>query len=229
MISNLAADKWKDEVMSLGAQIRAELESVEDNRIHLSSFLDNMNQEMRRMVEQTQRAQSYMSQYGYQAKTIDEDKLLDWETNTEEENEAEQQEDVESGTTPAAASEFDEEKRVEEERKVETKASAISSPSIFDLGLSKYGLSKVLGKNLTKDDETVKKTEAAAMPIPSARLPSPKLPAAPDYHEESLLSSVPSSLILDESKYDSSPILKMNSRPLKTMMDDSNIDITPGL
>ena len=228
-MSNLAADKWKDEVMSLGAQIRAELESVEDNRIHLSSFLDNMNQEMRRMVEQTQRAQSYMSQYGYQAKTIDEDKLLDWETNTEEENEAEQQEDVESGTTPAAASEFDEEKRVEEERKVETKASAISSPSIFDLGLSKYGLSKVLGKNLTKDDETVKKTEAAAMPIPSARPPSPKLPPAPDYHEESLLSSVPSSLILDESKYDSSPILKMNSRPLKTMMDDSNIDITPGL
>merc|ERR1719445_1517178 len=104
------------------------------------------------------------------------------------------------------------------------KTSVVDSPSIFDIGLSKYGMSLVLGKDLAK---SVTKQQAAAsrspemipnIAISKPRTESPRSPAIPNLNS-----------ILEESKYESSPVLKLNTRAFQRNIDDSTVDITPGL
>ena len=114
----------------------------------------------------------------------------------------------EANIAPPAAAEFPEPGEEREEpgeasRPVNTEMK-VASPSIFDIGLSKYGLEAVLGKKDFPEDERLKQKEAKAVPPSKYFFP------------------------LDEDP-DSSPALRLRSRPLSGLQDMSAVDLTPGL
>ena len=114
---------------------------------------------------------------------------------------------------PPAAAEFPESGEEREEpgvlstgetsRAVNTMREA-ASPSIFDIGLSKYGLEAVLGKKEFPGENRHKEKEPKAV--------SPSKYFFP----------------IDEDP-DSSPALRLRSRPLSGLQDMSAADLTPGL
>ena len=238
---NGAADEWLQEVKNLHSEVDLTLSTVVEGRTNMESFLGEMNSELRRVMEDTTRMHQFMAQYGYKAEELDIEAMLDWDEEIEEEPlpevrrvPAAEEEELLSDIAPPSASEFEEiteqlhapksPQIVKEESKVVTKTSAVDSPSIFDIGLSKYGMSLVLGKDLAK---SVTKQQAAAsrspemipnIAISKPRTESPRSPAIPN------LTS-----ILEESKYDSSPVLKLNTVALQRNIDDSTVDITPGM
>ena len=110
---------------------------------------------------------------------------------------------------PPAAAEFTEsgeereepgDSRAVTEDSVRTKMDA--SPSIFDIGLSKYGLEAILGKKEASEDRLKQKDPQAV---------SPKYKSPFDEDPES------------------SPALRLRSRPLSGLQDMSPVDSTPGL
>ena len=241
---NGAADEWLQEVKSLHSDVGTTLSTVIESRSNMESFLGEMNSELRRVMEDTARAQKFMAQYGYQAEEIDIEAMLDWAEEIEEEplpearpGPATEEEELLSDIAPPNASEFEESterlhsqtihKSPKIDKKQETgvmKSTEMDSPSIFDIGLSKYGMSLVLGKDLAK---SVTKQQAAAslspemipnIAISKPRTESPRSPAIPN------LTS-----ILEESKYESSPVLKLNTVAFQRNIDDSTVDITPGM
>ena len=111
---------------------------------------------------------------------------------------------------PPAAAEFVEsggereepgERRAVAEDSVRAKMEA--SPSIFDVGLSKYGLEEILGKKEPSEDRTKQQLAKAASPS--------------KYY-----------FPLDEDP-DSSPALRLRSRPLSGLQEMSPGDLTPDL
>jgi len=241
---NGAADEWLQEVKGLHSEIDITLSTVVEERSNMESFLGEMNSELRRVMGETTRMQNFMAQYGYKAEELDIEAMLDWEEAIEEEPVPEvkqvpavYEEELLSDIAPPNASEFEEitdrlhfgtaHKSPDITKKEEDglkKSSVVDSPSIFDIGLSKYGMSLVLGKDLAK---SVTKQQAAASRSPEMipnfaiskpRTESPRSPAIPN------LTS-----ILEESKYDSSPVLKLNTIAFPRNIDDSAVDITPGL
>ena len=240
---NGAADEWLQEVKTLHSEVDVTLGSVMETRNNMESFLGEMNSELRRVMEDTNRMQEFMAQYGYRAEELDIEAMLDWDEEIEEEPLPElgpvpgaEEEELLSDIAPPSASEFDEvterlhsetapksTENAKEERDVVTKTSVVDSPSIFDIGLSKYTMSLVLGKDMAK---SVTKQQAAAsrspemlpnIAISKPRTESPRSPAIPN------LTS-----ILEESKYESSPVLKLNTIAFQRNIDDSTVDITPG-
>ena len=241
---NGAADEWLQEVKGLHSEIDITLSTVVEERSNMESFLGEMNSELRRVMGETTRMQNFMAQYGYKAEELDIEAMLDWEEAIEEEPVPEvkqvpavYEEELLSDIAPPNASEFEEitdrlhfdtaHKSPDITKKEEDglkKSSVVDSPSIFDIGLSKYGMSLVLGKDLAK---SVTKQQAAASRSPEMipnfaiskpRTESPRSPAIPN------LTS-----ILEESKYDSSPVLKLNTIAFPRNIDDSAVDITPGM
>ena len=112
---------------------------------------------------------------------------------------------------PPAAAEFTEsggereepgESRAVAEDSVRAKMEA--SPSIFDIGLSKYGLEEILGKKEPSEDRTKQQLAKAASPPSKYYFP------------------------LDEDP-DSSPALRLRSRPLSGLQEMSPGDLTPDL
>jgi len=97
------------------------------------------------------------------------------------------------------------------------------SPSVFDIGLSKYGMNALLGKSTSKPS-------VIKLNHPPDRLESEETPRIDREYllPSSSVAGLPS--LLDESKYESSPVLKLNFRSLPPVsIDESTIDITPGL
>lgn len=240
---NGAADEWLQEVKTLHSEVDMTLSSVVETRNNMESFLGEMNSELRRVMEDTNRMQEFMAQYGYRAEELDIEGMLDWDEEIEEEPLPElrpvpgaEEEELLSDIAPPNASEFDEvterlhseaapmsTENTKEEKDVATKTSVVDSPSIFDIGLSKYTMSLVLGKDMAKS-VTKQQAVAARSPemIPNVaisrpRTESPRSPAIPN------LTS-----ILEESKYESSPVLKLNTIAFQRNIDDSTVDITPG-
>ena len=78
-----------------------------------------------------------------------------------------------------------------------------TSPSIFDIGLSKHGLEAVLGKKKFPEDRAKPKEPEAVSPS-KCYFP------------------------IDEDP-DSSPALRLRSRPLSGLQDMSGVDLSPGL
>ena len=214
------------------------MNTVAESRNNMESFLGEMKTSLRSVMEDTAKMQEFMAQYGYKPQEMDIEAMLDWDEEIEEDPlpqmapaEVEEEELLED-IAPPNASEFGEstEQRdsetarkssVEEEKAAVVKTS-IESPSIFDIGLSKYGMSLVLGKDLPKS--VTKQQPASRSPeltpkilFSKPRTDSPRSPAIPN------LTS-----ILNESKYEGSPVLKLNTRPFNANIDDSTVDITPG-
>ena len=243
---NGAADEWLQEVKGLHSEIDITLSTVVEERSNMESFLGEMNSELRRVMAETTRMQNFMAQYGYKAEELDIEAMLDWEEAIEEEPVPdvkpvpalyEEELKLLSDIAPPNASEFEETtdrlhfdiapkspEIIKKEGESSKKTSVVDSPSIFDIGLSKYGMSLVLGKDLAK---SVTKQQAAAsrspemipnIAISKPRTESPRSPAIPN------LTS-----ILEESKYDSSPVLKLNTIAFPRNIDDSAVDITPGM
>jgi len=236
---SIASDRWRDEVQDLKATIESNLSTVIEEKNNLTSFLGEMSSEMRRIIEKTQRMSKFMEQYGYTPEhRLDVDQLLDWEN---EEVEDGDNNDNDQNLAPAAATEFDSEETVgSEENCVEsfnlneasvttsstTSKPVTKSPSVFDIGLSKYGMNALLGKS------TSKPSVIKLNPAPDSSLETINADETPRIDREYLLPSssvagLPS--LLDESKYESSPILKLNFRSLPVSIDESTVDITPGL
>ena len=117
----------------------------------------------------------------------------------------------EDNIAPPAAAEFSEsgEERGDTSRAVakdSVKTKMEASPSIFDIGLSKHGLEAVLGKKESSEDRL--------------KLIEPKAESPNKYF-----------FPLDEDP-DSSPALRLRSRPLSGLQDMSGVDLTsltPGL
>ena len=241
---NGSADEWLQEVKSLHSEIDNTLSTVVEQRSNMESFLGEMNSEMRRVMEETNRMQKFMAQYGYKAEELDIEAMLDWDDAIEEEPLPEikpvpavYEEELLSDIAPPSASEFEEiTDRLHSDTAPKSpevimnkedgaqRTSVVDSPSIFDIGLSKYGMSLVLGKDLAK---SVTKQQAAAsrspemipnIAISKPRTESPRSPAIPNLNS-----------ILEESKYESSPVLKLNTRAFQRNIDDSTVDITPGM
>jgi len=235
---SIASDRWRDEVQDLKSTIESNLSTVIEEKNNLTSFLGEMSSEMRRIIEKTQRMSKFMEQYGYTPEhRLNVDQLLDWEKEDVEDGD---NNDNDQNLAPAAATEFDSEetagsveKCVEtisvSEAGVTTSTTAskpvTKSPSVFDIGLSKYGMNALLGKS------TSKPSVIKLNPSPD-RLETINTDETPKIDGEYLLPSssvagLPS--LLDESKYESSPVLKLNFRSLPVSIDESTIDITPGL
>ena len=108
---------------------------------------------------------------------------------------------------PPAAAEFPEPgdniNRAVAEDSVRPKTDADASPSIFDIGLSKYGLEAYLGKKETSEDRPKQKDPKAV---------SPSKYFFP----------------IDEDS-DGSPALRLRSRPLSGLQEMSPGDLTPDL
>ena len=241
---NLAADKWRDEVLDLKSEISSNLATVTEERKNLSSFLTGVNDELRRLLENTGKCQDYMAQYGYKPKTIDTEALLDWTQSKSEteEPEAKQICDV----APPAASEFEVVNVKTEEIQVEDESIPVSakktphklqesskkpsadqdSPNIFDIGLSKYGMSLLLGKDITKPTPSQQSKHKPNPPPAVHQVVGETFVETPvqQFKAPSATLGIP-----DESTYDSSPILKLNSRSFPTFIDESTVDITPGI
>jgi len=236
---NGAAAEWVQEVRSLHSEVDTTMSTVTESRSNMESFLGEMKTSLRSVMEDTAKMQEFMAQYGYKPQEMDIEAMLEWDEKIEEDPlpqmapaEVEEEELLED-IAPPNASEFGEstEQRdsetarkssVEEEKSAVVKTS-IESPSIFDIGLSKYGMSLVLGKDLPKS--VTKQQPASRSPeltpkilFSKPRTDSPRSPAIPN------LTS-----ILNESKYEGSPVLKLNTRPFNANIDDSTVDITPGL
>tara|TARA_Y100001956_G_scaffold11220_1_gene10053 strand:- start:328 stop:1134 length:807 start_codon:yes stop_codon:yes gene_type:complete len=169
---NLAADKWRDEVLELKSEISTKLATVTEDRKNFSSFLSGVNDELRRLLENTVKCQDYMAQYGYKPKVIDTEALLDWSPKQPETEEDPEEVEQICDVAPPAASEFEEDSiktepikeqddpmpasamkktphRLQESSK-KPLSSSQDSPNIFDIGLSKYGMSLLLGKDISK-------------------------------------------------------------------------------
>jgi len=239
---SMASDRWRDEVQELKADIESNLSTVIEERNNLTSFLGEMSSEMRRIIERTQRMSKFMEQYGYTPEhRLDVDQLLNWE-NDEKDDDDNDKDDNDKNLAPAAATEFasevsagGEESSVEPISVCEASVTAPTttskpinkSPSVFDIGLSKYGMDALLGKSQAKPSVT-------KLNPPPARLETIKAHETPRIDREYLLTSSSAAglpCLLDESKYESSPVLKLNFRPLPlpVSIDESTIDITPGL
>ena len=246
---NLAADKWRDEVLELKSEISSKLAEVTEERKNFSSFLTGVNDELRRLLENTMKCQDYMAQYGYKPKVIDTEALLDWspkEPETKDPEEAEQICDV----APPAASEFEDVniktelvkeeddpmpasamKKTPHRLQESTKkplSSAQDSPNIFDIGLSKYGMSLLLGKDISKPTPSHQSSKLEPDVKKQGETYVVKKPSETPVHQQVTVPPI-NQCIPDESSYESSPVLKLNSRTFPTFTDESTVDITPGI
>ena len=212
-----------DDVLQLKSEMAKTLSEVQEQNINLASFLDEMTVEAEGMLRKTSKMEEFMIQYGYKpAAGLDTVKMFDLDL--EEQNIA-----------PPAATEFEEcgeEKsepnivKVEDQEMESVKSAFPASPSIYDIGLSKFGLQAVLGRVESSEDrightssETtvtkpgeVTKSVAVTKPVEVTKPEPPSKYYFP----------------LDEDP-DSSPVLRLNTRPLQGALDMSGLDITPGL
>ena len=129
----------------------------------------------------------------------------------------------EDNIAPPAAAEFAESSEEREEPGGTNRAVAgdsvntrlDASPSIFDIGLSKHGLEAVLGKKESSEGRPTQPTQ----------------PTQPRQQEAKAVSPSKYYFPLDEDP-DSSPALRLRSRPLSGLQDMSAVDqlvLTPGL
>ena len=159
-------------MLELKSEISSKLSSVTEDRKNLSSFLTGVNDELRRLLENTIKCQDYMVQYGYKPKVIDTEAMLDWSPKQPEPETKDEEAEQICDIAPPAASEFEDvviktemikddgdimpasamkktPHRLQESSK-KPLSSAPDSPNIFDIGLSKYGMSLLLGKDISK-------------------------------------------------------------------------------
>ena len=211
---NLAADKWRDEVLELKSEISTKLATVTEDRKNFSSFLSGVNDELRRLLENTVKCQDYMAQYGYKPKVIDTEALLDWSPKQPETEEDPEEVEQICDVAPPAASEFEEDSiktepikeqddpmpasamkktphRLQESSK-KPLSSSQDSPNIFDIGLSKYGMSLLLGKAISKPTPSL----TSASPLVSSSsstshfTDSPEMPEFTSHIMKTLLSLI---------------------------------------
>jgi len=240
---NLAADKWRDEVVSLKSELSCGLATAAEERTNLATFLGGMNAELARLLDTTATMQTFMAQYGYQPRPLDAAQLLDWESEPQKE-----EEELLSDIAPPAASEFEEAgdgriKEVMSELKIDSpvrkkeelevqSSAATESPNIFNIGLSKNGMNLLLGKEVSRSSKIALSHDPPKV-VPSQ--PQPKLAPIPSEAATPELPAVSGSqqlaALLEESRYESSPVLKLNTRTFRDISDDSGsaVDITPGL
>ena len=177
--------------------------------------------------------------YLHQPRPLDAAQLLDWESEPQKEDE-----ELLSDIAPPAASEFEEAGdgrinevvselkiaspvRKKEELEVQS-SEAAESPNIFNIGLSKNGMNLLLGKEASKssklapshDPPKVAPSQPKLAPTPS-QAATPELPAVSGSQQLAAL--------LEESRYESSPVLKLNTRPFISEDSGSAVDITPGM
>ena len=179
--------------------------------------------------------------YLHQPRPLDAAKLLDWEPEPQKE-----EEELLSDIAPPAASEFEEAGdgrinevmselkiaspvRKKEELEVQS-SEAAESPNIFNIGLSKNGMNLLLGKESSKSSKLAPSLDP---PKVAPSQPQPKLAPTPS---EAATPEVPAvsgsqqlAALLEESRYESSPVLKLNTRPFISEDSGSAVDITPGM
>ena len=178
----------------------------------------------------------------HQPRPLDAAQLLDWESEPQKE-----EEELLSDIAPPAASEFEEAgdgriKEVMSELKIDSpvrkkeelevqSSAATESPNIFNIGLSKNGMNLLLGKEVSRSSKIALSHDPPKV-VPSQ--PQPKLAPIPRQSATPELPSVSGSqqlaALLEESRYESSPVLKLNTRTFRDISDDSatGVDITPG-
>ena len=182
----------------------------------------------------------------HQPRPLDAAQLLDWESEPQKE-----EEEMLSDIAPPAASEFDEAgdgriKEVMSELKIDSpvrkkeelevqSSAATESPNIFNIGLSKNGMNLLLGKEVSRSSKIAPSHDPPkVVPSQPQPQPQPKLPPMPRQSATPELPAVSGSqqlaALLEESRYESSPVLKLNTRTFRDISDDSGsaVDITPG-
>ena len=190
--SNLAADKLHDDVLELKSEMSKTLTEVREQNTNLASFLSEMTQEVEMMESRTDKMEEFMCLYGYQPKI-----RIDTVTNV----------------APPAAGEFEEASEDKEETQGDSKCVAlaedasIASPSIYNIGLSKYALEAILGKSESggENEEDIGQVIGSAVAAASPNK---------DYF--------PSDEDLDKSP-------AVIQRQLHFSMDVSGVDITPDI
>jgi len=191
--SNLAADKLHDDVLELKSEMSKTLTEVREQNTNLASFLSEMTQEVEMMESRTDKMEAFMCLYGYQPKI-----RIDTVTNI----------------APAAAGEFEEASEDMEETRGDSKHVAmaedpsIDSPSIYNIGLSKYALQAILGKSESGGEKEEDIGQGIGSTMAAAASPNK------DYFPT-------------EEDLDSSPAVIQ--RQLHFSMDVSGVDITPDI
>ena len=180
----------------------------------------------------------------HQPRPLDAAQLLDWESEPQKE-----EEELLSDIAPPAASEFDEagdgnikevmsklkiDSPVRKKEELEVQSSAATeSPNIFNIGLSKNGMNLLLGKEVSRSSKIALSHDPPKV-VPSQPQPQPRLARIPSEAATPELPAVSGSqqlaALLEESRYESSPVLKLNTRTFRDISDDSGsaVDITPG-
>ena len=119
--------------------------------------------------------------------------------------------------------------RKKEELEVQS-SEAAESPNIFNIGLSKNGMNLLLGKEASKSSKLAPSHDP---PKVAPSQPQPKLAPTPSEAATPELPAVSGSqqlaALLEESRYESSPVLKLNTRPFISEDSGSAVDITPGM
>ena len=182
--------------------------------------------------------------YLHQPRPLDAAQLLDWESEPQKEDE-----ELLSDIAPPAASEFEEAgdgriKEVVSELKIASpvrkkeelevqSSEAAESPNIFNIGLSKNGMNLLLGKESSKSSKLAPSLDPPKVAPSHSQPPQPKLAPTPS---EAATPEVPAvsgsqqlAALLEESRYESSPVLKLNTRPFISEDSGSAVDITPGM